>query len=74
LQAHDFHESRDGGARPADTIGAVTFATMSLRLKINLIVAALSLLFAATVLAFLQGMGRVRSNDITLYDAQGREL
>ncbi len=89
---------------------------MSLRLKINVIVATLSLLFAATVLslqlrsmresvhdeivaanrvaaqllqrtvwryaaqgtpamlAFLQGMGRVRSNDITLYDAQGREL
>ena len=89
---------------------------MSLRLKINLIVAALTLLFAAAVLAlqlrsmresvheevvaanrvaaqllqrtawryaaqgepamlaFLQGMGRVRSNDITLFDAQGREL
>ena len=89
---------------------------MSLRLKINLIVAALTLLFAATVLtlqlrsmresvheevvaanrvaaqllqrtvwryaaqgepamlAFLQGMGRVRSNDITLLDARGREL
>lgn len=89
---------------------------MSLRLKINLIVAALTLLFAATVLAlqlrsmresvheevvaanrvaaqllqrtvwryaaqgapamlaFLQGIGRVRSNDITLFDAQGKEL
>jgi two-component system, NarL family, sensor histidine kinase UhpB len=89
---------------------------MSLRLKINLIVAALTLLFAATVLAlqlrsmrdsvheevvaanrvaaqllqrtvwryaaqgesamlaFLQGMGRIRSNDITLFDAMGREL
>lgn len=89
---------------------------MSLRLKINLIVAGLTLLFAAAVLAlqlrsmresvheevvaanrvaaqllqrtvwryaaqgeqamlaFLQGMGRVRSNDITLFDAQGREL
>jgi two-component system, NarL family, sensor histidine kinase UhpB len=89
---------------------------MSLRLKINLIVAALTMLFAATVLAlqlrslresvheevvaanrvaaqllqrtvwryaaqgesamlaFLQGMGRIRSNDITLFDAQGREL
>jgi two-component system sensor histidine kinase UhpB len=89
---------------------------MTLRLKINLIVAALTLLFIAAVmglqlrsmresvheeveaanrvaaqllnrtvwryagqgssamLAFLQGMGRVRSNDITLIDPQGREL
>ena len=27
-----------------------------------------------TMLAFLQGVGRVRSNDITMFDAQGREL
>jgi two-component system sensor histidine kinase UhpB len=89
---------------------------MTLRLKINLIVGALTLLFLTAVLAlqwrsmrdsvheevvaanlvaaqllnrtvwryaaqgtpamlaFLQGMGRVRSNDITLYDATGREL
>lgn len=89
---------------------------MSLRLKINLIVAALTFGFAATVLAlqlrntresvheevvaanrvaaqllqrtvwryaaqgtpamlaFLEGIGRVRSNDITLFDSQGREL
>jgi len=89
---------------------------MSLRLKINLIVAALTLVFTATMialqlrsmresvheevvaanrvaaqllqrtvwryaaqggpamLAFLQGIGRVRSNDITLLDTQGREL
>ena len=89
---------------------------MSLRLKINLIVAALTLLFAAAVvtlqlrslresvheevvaanrvaaqllqrtawryaatgtsamLAFLQGIGRVRSNEIILFDAQGAEL
>jgi two-component system, NarL family, sensor histidine kinase UhpB len=89
---------------------------MSLRLKINLIVAALTLLFSASLielqlrsmrasvleeveaanrvasqllqrtvwryaaqgtpamLAFLQGMGRIRSNDITLLDTQGQEL
>ena len=89
---------------------------MTLRLKINLIVGALTLLFIAAVmwmqlrsmresvheevvaanrvaaqmlnrtvwryapqgtpamLNFLQGIGRVRSNDITLFDLQGREL
>jgi len=89
---------------------------MTLRLKINLIVGALTLLFTVAVLAlqlrsmreavheevvaanrvaaqllnrtawryaaqgtpamlaFLQGVGRVRSNDITLYDAAGQEL
>ncbi len=89
---------------------------MSLRLKINLIVASLAILFTAAVLAlqlrsmrdsvheevvaanrvaaqllqrtawryaaqgtpamlaFLHGVGRVRSNDITLFDAEGREL
>jgi len=89
---------------------------MTLRLKINLVVGALTLLFTATVLglqlnsmresvheevvaanrvasqllnrtamryaaqgtpamlAFLQGVGRIRSNDITLFDAQGQEL
>ncbi|HEX6721110.1 MAG TPA: ATP-binding protein [Burkholderiaceae bacterium] len=89
---------------------------MTLRLKINLIVAALTLLFVAAVVslqvtnmrdsvaeetvaanrvaaqllnrtawlyaaqgtpamqAFLQGVGRVRSNEITLFDAGGREL
>ena len=89
---------------------------MTLRLKINLIVGVLSLLFVAAVLAlqfasmrdsvheetvaanrvaaqllqraagrsspqgtaamleFLQGIGRVRSNDITLFDSEGREL
>lgn len=89
---------------------------MSLRLKINLIVAALTVLFVAALLAlqiksmrasvseevvaanrvaaqllnrsawgyaargtaamqgYLQGVGRVRSNDITLYDANGGEL
>ncbi len=89
---------------------------MTLRLKINLIVGALTLLFAAAVialqlralrdsvheevvaanrvasqlllrtagrytvqgtpamLAYLQGVGRIRSNDITLLDTQGREL
>ena len=89
---------------------------MTLRLKINLIVGALTLLFIAammwlqlrsmresvneevaaanrvasqmlnrtawiyaergssTMLAFLQGIGRVRSNDITLLDEQGHEL
>lgn len=89
---------------------------MSLRLKINLIVLALTVLFAATVLAleirsmresvneevvaanrvaalllqgtavryaaqgtpamlaFLQSIGRIRSNDLTLFDAQGKEL
>ncbi len=89
---------------------------MTLRLKINLIVGALTLLFVAAVLglqfrsmresvheevlaanrvaaqmlnrtawryaaqgtpamlAFLQGMGRVRSNDIQLFDASGQEL
>ena len=89
---------------------------MTLRLKINLIVGALTVLFTAAViwlqlsslresvheetfaanrvaaqllnrtawryaaqgapamLGFLQGMGRIRSNDITLHDAQGREL
>jgi len=89
---------------------------MTLRLKINLIVGALTVLFLAAVialqlqslresvheevvaanrvaaqllnrtalryaaqgtpamLAFLQGVGRVRSNDITLFDAQGVEL
>jgi two-component system sensor histidine kinase UhpB len=89
---------------------------MTLRLKINLIVAALALLFVAAVvslqvtnmrasvaeetvaanrvaaqllnrtawlyaaqgtpamLAFLQGVGRVRSNEITLLDASGAEL
>ena len=26
------------------------------------------------MLAFLQGMGRVRSNEITLFDAEGKEL
>ena len=88
---------------------------MTLRLKINLIVGALTLLFVAAVLglqfrsmresvheevlaanrvaaqmlnrtawryaaqgtpamlAFLQGMGRVRSNDIQLFDASGQE-
>ncbi len=89
---------------------------MTLRLQINLIVGALTLLFTAAVialqlsalrdsvheevvaanrvasqlllrtaglgteqgapamLAYLQGVGRIRSNDITLLDAQGREL
>jgi two-component system, NarL family, sensor histidine kinase UhpB len=89
---------------------------MTLRLKINLIVGALTVLFLAAVialqlrsmresvheevvaanrvaaqllnrtalryaaqgtpamLAFLQGVGRIRSNDITLFDAQGQEL
>ncbi|HSN33043.1 MAG TPA: HAMP domain-containing protein, partial [Ideonella sp.] len=89
---------------------------MSLRLKINLVMAVLTLAFAAAVialqfrsmresvgeetlaanhvasqllnraawgyaaqgtpamLAFLQGVGRVRSNDIWLFDAAGREL
>ena len=89
---------------------------MTLRLKINLIVGALTILFVAAVLAlqlrsmresvkeevvaanrvatqllqrnawlyaaqgtpamlsYLQGIGRVRSNDIVLYDEQGREL
>ncbi len=89
---------------------------MTLRLKINLIVGALTLLFTAavialqlsvlrdsvheevvaanrvasqmlnrtalryaaqgtpTMLAFLQGMGRIRSNEIMLLDAQGQEL
>jgi two-component system, NarL family, sensor histidine kinase UhpB len=89
---------------------------LTLRLKINLIVGALTLLFLAAVLAlqfrsmresvheevvaanrvaaqllnrtvwryaaqgtpamlnFLQGIGRIRSNDVTLYDAQGQEL
>jgi two-component system sensor histidine kinase UhpB len=89
---------------------------MSLRLKINLVMALLTVLFAGAVialqfrsmresvaeetlaanrvasqllnrtawryaaqgtpamLAFLQGVGRVRSNDIWLYDADGREL
>ncbi|MFZ2650782.1 MAG: HAMP domain-containing protein [Burkholderiaceae bacterium] len=89
---------------------------MTLRLKINLIVSALTVLFTAAVitlqlrslrdsvleevvaanrvasqllnrtvwryaaqgtpamLAFLQGVGRIRSNDITLLDAQGQEL
>jgi HAMP domain-containing protein len=95
---------------------ALREAGMSLRLKINLIVGALTCLFVAAVLAlqlrslresvheevvaanrvaaqlldrtawryaaqgtpamlgFLQGVGRVRSNDITLFDAQGQEL
>ncbi len=94
----------------------MTSNKLSLRLQINLIVAALTFLFAATVLAlqlrsmrdsvheevvaanrvasqllqrtvwryapqgmpamlaFLEGMGRVRSNEITLLDAQGREV
>jgi len=89
---------------------------LTLRLKINLIVGALTLLFLGAVLAlqmrsmresvheevvaanrvaaqllnrtvwryaaqgtpamlnFLQGIGRIRSNDVTLYDAQGQEL
>jgi len=89
---------------------------MTLRLKINLIVGSLTLVFMAAVLAlqlrsmresvheevvaanrvaaqllnrtawryaaqgtpamlaFLQGVGRIRSNDITLFDAQGQEL
>ena len=89
---------------------------MSLRLQINLIVGALTLLFVIAVLglqlrsmresvheeviaanrvaaqllnrtawryaaqgtpamlAFLQGVGRIRSNDITLFDSEGREL
>jgi two-component system sensor histidine kinase UhpB len=89
---------------------------MTLRLKINLIVGALTVLFMAAVLAlqlrsmresvheevvaanrvasqlldrtawryaaqgtpamlsFLQGIGRIRSNDVTFYDAQGVEL
>lgn len=89
---------------------------MTLRLKINLIVGGLTLLFflmavtlqvrslrdsvseeiitahrvaeqvlnrtvwlyaeegAPALLSFLQGMGRVRSNEITLFDGQGREL
>ena len=89
---------------------------MTLRLKINLLVGALTLLFVATLLAlqlrsvreaaheevvaanrvaaqllnrtawryaaqgtpamlaFLQGVGRVRSNDIKLFDARGQEL
>ena len=89
---------------------------MTLRLKINLIVGALTILFVAAVLAlqlrsmresvneevvaanrvatqllqrnawlyaaqgtpailaYLQGIGRVRSNDIVLYDEQGQEL
>ena len=91
-------------------------AAMTLRLQINLIVGALTLLFTAAVIAlqlsalrdsvheevvaanrvasqlllrtagrstapsapqmfaYLQGVGRIRSNDITLLDAQGREL
>ncbi|HEY8706876.1 MAG TPA: methanol utilization protein MoxY, partial [Burkholderiaceae bacterium] len=94
----------------------MTIPAMSLRLKINLIVAALTFVFAVTVLAlqlrsmrdsvheevvaanrvaaqllqrtvwlyaaqgtpamfaFLQGIGRVRSNDIALFDAQGVEI
>ncbi|CAN5412765.1 histidine kinase [soil metagenome] len=94
----------------------MTSNKLSLRLQINLIVAALTFLFAATVLAlqlgsmrdsvheevvaanrvasqllqrtvwryapqgmpamlaFLEGMGRVRSNEITLFDHQGREV
>ena len=105
-----------GSALTADTIDAVRVPTLSLRLKINLIVAAVTIVFTAAVialqlrstrdsvheevvaanrvaaqllqrtvwryaaqgtpamLAFLQGIGRVRSNDITLLDAQGREL
>ena len=101
---------------PTDTIDSVSAPTMSLRLKINLIVAALTFVFVATVLAlqlrsmrdsvheevvaanrvaaqllqrmawlyaaqgtpamfaFLQGIGRIRSNDITLFDAQGVEI
>ncbi|WP_213954753.1 HAMP domain-containing protein [Variovorax sp. dw_954] len=88
---------------------------MSLRLKINLIVVALTFVFASAILAlelrsmresvheetaaanrvasllqgqalryaaqgtpamlaFLQSIGRIRSNDLTLFDAQGREL
>ena len=89
---------------------------MTLRLKINLIVGALTVLFTAAViwlqmtslresvheetaaanrvaaqllnrtafryaaqgapamLAFLQGVGRIRSNDVTLFDAAGQEL
>jgi two-component system sensor histidine kinase UhpB len=89
---------------------------MSLRLKINLIVASLTILFTAMVMAlqlrsmresvheevvaanrvasqllertvwryaaqgtpamlnFLQGIGRIRSNDITLFDSDGNEL
>ena len=96
--------------------GPDTIAAMTLRLKINLIVAALTLLFVVTVAAlqltnmrasvaeevvaanrvaaqllnrtawryaaqgtpamqaFLQGVGRVRSNEITLLDANGQEL
>jgi len=99
----------DGFGRPGATV-------MTLRLKINLIVAALALLFVAAVVslqvtnmrasvaeevvaanrvaaqllnrtawlyaaqgtpamqAFLQGVGRVRSNEITLLDAGGTEL
>jgi two-component system, NarL family, sensor histidine kinase UhpB len=119
-----FMNRRPASKGPVDTIGPVfanPFASLfahplSLRLKINLIVAALTLLFALAVvtlqlrslrdsvheevvaanrvaaqllqrtawryaatgtsamLAFLQGIGRVRSNDITLFDAQGAEL
>lgn len=111
-----FMNRREGPPWPADTILLVSASTMSLRLKINLIVAALTFGFAATVLwlqlrsvresvheevvaanrvaaqllqrtvwryaaqgapamlAFLEGIGRVRSNDITLFDSQGREL
>jgi two-component system, NarL family, sensor histidine kinase UhpB len=111
-----FMNRRAGSAGPADTIVLVSAPTMSLRLKINLLVAALTFVFAVAVLAlqwrsmresvheevvaanrvaaqllqrtvwryaaqgtpamlaYLEGIGRVRSNDITLLDAQGREL
>ena len=108
----------DGRARSLRYHGCVHNPTrrMTLRLKINLIVGALTILFVAAVLAlqlrsmresvneevvaanrvatqllqrnawlyaaqgtpamlaYLQGIGRVRSNEIILYDAQGQEM
>ena len=111
-----FMNQSPGPLGSADTIDAVPAPTMSLRLKINLIVGALTFVFAITalalqlrsmresvheevvaanrvaaqllqrtvwryaaqgtpaMLAFLQSIGRVRSNDITLLDAQGQQL
>jgi two-component system, NarL family, sensor histidine kinase UhpB len=105
-----------GRISAADTIQLVPAPTLSLRLKINLIVGVLTLVLVVTtlalqlrsmreavheevaaanrvaaqllqrtvwryaaqgtpaMLAFLQGMGRVRSNDITLLDDQGQQL
>jgi two-component system, NarL family, sensor histidine kinase UhpB len=118
MRPHDFHESQ-ALRRPwagSPCAGRYDAAAMSIRLKINLLLAALSLLFISAVLwlqwrnvresvheevlsanrvaaqmlnrtawhyttqglpamvAYLQGMGRVRANDITLLDLQGQEL